>query len=88
MENETGGTLGLIIILVLTGAFCLMILRLMQCKHFKKKILHGHTGMRCKYWCGEESYYGTVESYEGNGFVRIEEEIKPIHIDNIEHTYR
>ena len=88
MENETDGTLGLIIILVLTGAFCLMILRLMQCKHFKKKILHGHTGMRCKYWCGEVSNYDTVEEYLGNGYVKLKDEIEEIHIDNVEHTYR
>jgi len=76
-------TIGIIIVLIITGIFCLMALRLMQCNHFKKKIKLGYTGMRCKYWCGEISNYSTVESYEGNGFVRIKDELEPIHIDNI-----
>lgn len=84
LTKEDMKTLGIIIALIVTGIVCWIVLCEMRSRHLKKMIKLGHTGMRCKYWCGEVSNYSTIEHYYGNGSVRIKDEIMPIHIDNIE----
>ena len=53
-------------------------------KNLKKQIKFGETGMKVRYWIGETKFHGTVKGYDGNFMVRLEEEILPVHIDNIE----
>jgi len=57
-------------------------------KYFRKRILQGHIGMRCKYWDGKGiSHRGFVQKCEGY-IVYIAEEFRTnvdeIHIDNVE----